>query len=463
MAGLRVIGRHLSPVAAPLAVILLAVGTVRRIADPSPWLHLRVGAFLLDGDRFTLPDPWAPFADRAYVPTQWLPEMLVTELTRPFGLAAVVWSRSAGIALVAALLFVAARRVAGRLLAAGVVALTLGAAWPTLTERPQLLGFVLLIPLISAWTACARDGVPRWQIVPLTWLLACTHGIWSLGVVVGAAVLVGRGLHAPGQGRLAVLWGLSAATAAATPLGPQLLLTPLTAGYNGRQFVEEWMPSSAREPNVLCALAMVALLVGLWLWSRHRPTPWELLLLVASVALVLVMQRTVPVGAFILAPLLAEAATGAVGPSPQPYIPRKRELSWLAVGVCVACLICVPLAKSAASQAPRYVPVALESRLGSLPQGTRVIAEGDVTGWLLYAAPNLQPVFDLRIESYSASHVKRFITTMAADPGWQDFVAATAPRAAVLLADSPLALALQEESGWTTVAQDRGFLLLEAR
>ena len=141
---------------------------------------------------------------------------------------------------------------------------------------------------------------------------------------------------------------------------------------------------------------------------------------------------------------------------------RRAEGWGLTAAVCAAALACIPLANSAASQQPAYVPTALESRLDSLPQGTRVIAEGDVTGWLLYVAPNLQPVFDLRIESYSPSHAKRFLATMAAKPGWQAFMDDTAPRAALLLDDSPLAAALQEQSGWTSHGSDRGFVLLEA-
>jgi hypothetical protein len=53
--------------------------TIRAISDPSPWLHLKVGQFLLDGHRFGTPDPFAPFAGR-YEPTQWLPSIATAAL-----------------------------------------------------------------------------------------------------------------------------------------------------------------------------------------------------------------------------------------------------------------------------------------------------------------------------------------------------------------------------------------------
>src|SRR5690349_6704641 len=66
---------HSWPLPALLAagLALLPLFALRPIADPSPWLHLRIGRFLLEGHRFALPDPWGPFATKVYVPTQWLP------------------------------------------------------------------------------------------------------------------------------------------------------------------------------------------------------------------------------------------------------------------------------------------------------------------------------------------------------------------------------------------------------
>jgi hypothetical protein len=116
----------------------------------------------------------------------------------------------------------------------------------------------------------------------------------------------------------------------------------------------------------------------------------------------------------------------------------------------------------AAQDPPAYVPTALTAPLDALPAGTKVVAEGDVTGWVLYVAPQLRLVFDLRIESYSAHHVEAFIDARAAKPDWQTFIAATGPTAALLLESSPLAGGLQEESGWVARGRDRGFVLLVA-
>jgi hypothetical protein len=447
----------------PAVVVALAPFVLTRpVGDPSPWLHLRVGQFLRQGGQFGLPDPWAPFATHAYVPTQWLPSIVVSDLTDRFGLGAIVWTRDLGILALLVVVYLALRAVADVRISLVVTSTVLLAAWPALTERPQLLGFVLLAPIVALWQATARDGRARWSLVPLSWLLACTHGIWSLGLAVGAVCVLASPWGRAGHRRAVGVWAASLAATALTPLGPRILATPFAAGSNGRQFVEEWLPSSARDPHVAVALGLGAALMTLWLFQPDRPSLWEVLLFLLSVALTLSMQRTVPVAALVLAPLVAIAGTRQWGSLDRERPAPARERWVLLAALVVAAVVALPLSASAARQQPAYVPQALQAPLDALPAGTRVIAEGDVTGWLLYTAPQLRPVFDLRIESYAPGHVRDFIDARAAEPGWQSFIAKTAPSAALLLESSPLAGALEDESDWTEQARDRGFVLLVA-
>ena len=106
------------------------------------------------------------------------------------------------------------------------------------------------------------------------------------------------------------------------------MLTPFTVGSNGRSFVDEWLPTSVRQPHVLVALAMVVAVVGLWIAREHRPRPWEGLLLVAALGLILSMQRTVPVGAFVLAPMLARELDARFG----AHVAVERDLESHASG-----------------------------------------------------------------------------------------------------------------------------------
>ncbi|QGN56699.1 hypothetical protein [Nostocoides sp. HKS02] len=127
-----------------------------------------------------------------------------------------------------------------------------------------------------------------------------------------------------------------------------------------------------------------------------------------------------------------------------------------------AVVLAIPLA-AIRGQAARQVPTALTQPLRQIPQGTHVISDGDLSGWLMFQAPQLRPVFDIRIEVYSAAHVRGYIAALSAQPGWTAYLARTQARAALLKADAPLVSALGNQWHWTVVAADRGYVLMEPR
>lgn len=444
------------------AIPLLAV---REIDDASPWLHLRIGEFLRGGGRFGQPDPWAPFASHAYVPGQWLPSVVMAQAYDALGPVAITWSRGIGITALAAALLWALRAVCPPQVAVPVTALTLWAAWPGLAERPQLAGFVLLVPVIGAWWRTALDHRARWWVIPLTWLAACCHGVWSLGVGVGGVVVLGlllaRQLTRGELGRLAAVLGGSVAAAGLTPVGPALLLTPFSVGSNGRAFVTEWFPSSVRSVDVAVVLVMLGAVYATWALRRERPALWRVGLLVVAIGLNLTMHRTVAVGAFLAALLLAEQLTlWWPRPAAVPSGGGWRAVVPYAVGLLLAGLVAVPLAR-ADSHRVHKVPASMTERVRALPDGARVVADSDITGWLLFEAPQVQPLFDVRIESYDAAYITRYIGAVQARPGWRTFIDDGQARVALLPSGSPLGLALQQQLGWRVVERADGFELLE--
>lgn len=454
------------------AGLLLTVLLTRPVTDPSPWLHLKVGQFLLDGHRFASPDPFAPYASRAYEPTQWLPSVLTAGLYDHWGLPAVAWSRTAGITVFVLCVVLAARSLARPAVALGAAAVAVLGAWPSLTERPQLLGFIMIVVSTVAWWRSAEDGRPRWWLIPFTWLAACVHGVWSLGVGLGALIVVGLVLQGrftrQARTRLIAVLVASALAAGLTPLGPSLLLSPFEVGGNARQFVSEWMASSARTPSVALSLAVLAAVFGLWVVSRRRPSAWQLLLWVAAILLVLVMQRTVAIGALVGALLLADAAETFLtdrSPAVDAALERqsargRREWAVLVGAAALAVALAVPLAALRAQQA-HGVPTRLVTALRALPAGTHVISDGDLSGWLMFQAPQAKPIFDIRIEVYAPTHIHGFIDALHAQPGWTAYLARTQTRAALLKSDAPLVSALHDQWHWTVTKADLGYVLME--
>lgn len=448
---------------ATVAVTVSVLVGVRAVSDPSPWLHLKVGAFLLDGQRFGLPDPWAPFATRAYVPTQWLPAIVGQEVYQGFGLPGIAWLRCAGILGLLSALVWSARRSASTSIAVLVSLAALAGAYGGLTERPQLVGLIFLATTVGAWWRTALDLRPRWWLVPVTWLWACCHGLWIVGIAVGLVIIAGllldRRLTRPTVIRLVAVPPLSVAAAGLTPLGPGLLQTPLTVGRNAGEFVGEWQPTSSHDPFAIVTLAMLGLVILAWVRLGRRPPWWQIGLLLVGVLATLAATRTIAVGAIVAAPLLAHEIQ-LYHRRPATATTRGSRAAWAAL-ILVALVATVPLA-AARAQSPVAVPQRLAPQLSAIPSGTVVLAEGDVSGWLFWAHPGVRPVLDPRIEIYPATHLRAFLSTMAAGPGWRQFVKRTGARYALVLSGSPIATTLVERAGWAQIGRDAGFVLLRA-
>jgi hypothetical protein len=449
-----------------LALVIVAATTrigLRAVSDPSPWLHLRVGQYLLDGGHFGLPDPWAPYPVRPFELTQWLPSVLAAQLYAVAGLPTIAWLRCVSMLLLLTATLSITRRVSGAvpsLLAAFVSVLAAGEG---MTERPQAISFVLLAITVGAWWRTAGDLKPRWWLIPLTWLWAMSHGLWvvglGLGIVMVASLAIDRRLDRRQAGRLLAIPALGFVTAALTPIGPRLLLTPMTVGANGRDFVGEWQPTSIRDPYAILTLAMLAIVLFGWIRSRAVPPWWQVALAGLSLLSTLAMSRTIAVGAVLAAPLLAQALQEHLGTVVSPAT-HQDALGWLAL-VVAAAMIAVPMS-GAIAQTPVGVPQGLRPQLSAIPVGTVILCEDDSTGWLLWAEPQLAPAIDIRTEIYSHAHLAAYIRTMAVEPGWQDFVRSTRSTYALVAKESPIATALRERLGWHPLGTDSGYVLLAA-
>lgn len=455
-----------------LSVVALTVVTglgVRQVSDPSPWLHLRVGELLASGGRFGLPDPFSPNVARVYEPTQWLPSVLGYELFERLGVPGLAWMRALCIIGLFVTLVLISRR---RLPAWG--SLTVGATvtvicLPTMTERPQALGMVLLAVTVHGWSGSLEDGRPRWWLLPVAWVCASSHGLWSIGLAFGAIACLGRlldGAPLRSLSRLATVLGAQLALTAVTPLGPGLLVTPFTVSSNGRQFVEEWQPGSIGSPTVVGVLALVVTITGVSFARRDQLRWSRILVLVLSLGLAFAAIRTGAPAAVVITPVLVEVLDRRAEPATRPSTSPSTRASTLPVGVlltlaAVAAAVALPLSLDR-SASPVGVPTALTGRLTRLPAGTAVLSQTDVSGWLLWAAPNVSPVVDLRAESYTPDQMHAYLQTYQARAGWQGLVASSGMRYALVEDTSALLGALVDVRHWTVLGRDSGYTLLGA-
>ena len=455
--------RWMIGVLALLALGLTVRAGTRPVGDPDIWWHLKTGQYLLNGGHFSGPDPWVPFATRPFVLTQWLPEVVAQKAYEIAGLPGVAWLRTAAmLVLLGAILWVC-RRVADSVPALIAALAAMLGAGASLTERPQLVSFILLAVTLAAWWRSAEDLRPRWWLIPLTWVWACSHGLWPVGLAVGGVVIFGlavdRRLDRRTALRLMLVPALSLVAAALTPVGPRLLLTPFNVSAAAGPFIQEWQPTSARNPFALITLAMITIVLLTWVRSRSVPPTWQIALAAIAFAATLITYRTVAVGAIIAAPLFASALQQQRFRPPRT-LARQAVLTWLGLSLAAA-LIAIPMA-GAIAQKPFGVPERLKPQLAALPAKTVVLDQFAISGWLLWAEPQLIPVADLRSEVYSLEYLTAYRNNERVGPGWQAFITRTGATTALLSEDSALAEALQQQLHWRVVGRDNGYVFLKS-
>jgi hypothetical protein len=458
--------RPLVPRWTPFLLVLGLMGMAARqgfrpIGDPDTWWHLRLGDEIWHTWNFTDPAPWTRFATEHWVTTQWLPEVVASRFEHLFGLPGVVWLTCAGFVVITGVLYLVCRREADMLAAAVATLVAFLGMSATLTPRPQLASFILLLVVTGAWLQTARDLRPRWWLIPVSWLWACSHGMWFSGVVVGAVVVVGLILDRRIRGvtalKMLAIPVSSLLVAAMTPAGPGLILSPFAVG-GITKYITEWAPPSIHDLSPAATGVMIAVVTIAW--ARGRQTSWTLIgLLFVATCWALLSARTVTLAAAMTAPLMAGALQSLL-PDDAPATAR-REVAALG-GAAFLCLAVVALLLPGSTGTPAKVPNALNAALDRLPPHTVIFNDSVLGGWLLWRHPTLEPVIDGRAEAFPKAHFEGYIKTSQVGAGWQSFLETTGSTHALVEEHSPLATALDERLHWRSLGRDDGYVLLAA-
>ena len=449
--------------AIPLATLALP------LADPdTPW-HILVGQRLWQTWEFVGPAPRPGLLSGDYVYHQWLPQLAAAGAYAVWGLPGVALLAHVGRVAVLAAVYRLGRSHGSPAAACITVALSVVALAGAFTARPQLAALLLLAGSVYGWRATARDGRTRWWLVLVSWVWACSHGTWVVGLAVGGLAVAARWwVDRPTVPRgPALVLAASGLAGLATPLG----LTLVSAVESIREvawFADEWRAPTLADPPFIAFLLMVAGVVLGWAGHRRRPPLFDTLSVLLSVGMAVSSYRGVALGAVIIGPVLAGALTShrGSGPHPRPaIIARSRlgraESARLALPIILSVVLAASVAPVSAAT-PGNAHDAFSGSLRALPVGSVVLNDVALGGWLLWSYPNVVPVVDTRLEAYGSDYLRTVVAAYHVQPGWEVLVERTAARAAVLKSDSPLATALVSTRGWTRVGVDGGFVLLLA-
>jgi hypothetical protein len=458
----RLLGRARSvlPVLVLIGILVsLLVNTARPLTNTDTYFHLRFGQEFLDGWSLRHPGSVSTFATRPWAPTQWLSEIAMARTEDWFGLAGVAWLSGLLQVTLFLAVYVAARDRGEPLVAMSLTALALFAMESGLSMRPQVISYLLVAVVMTAWLRTRADGCVRWWLVPLVWLWAMLHGMWPVALVVGAVAVAGLALdRAPRRLvlRAAVVPVASAAAAAVTPVGPRLYGAVAAVGSRSRFFVEWGSPDWTSTYFLALVVLFVVAVAAVW---RCRSTSWtEVLLALLAGGFAVYSLRTVPVAAAMIAPLAAGPLQSLLGERPAA---GRRE--WAAVaGGSALTLAALALAVPHTSADPLHQPAWVDSALSRLPPGTKVLDDWGWGGYLMWRYPRLDLVMHGYGDTFTTAELTRNVGFVRLDPGWESDLRATGARVAVLRSVSGLAVSLESYDGWRVVHDAGGYVMLRA-
>jgi len=439
-------------------LVSLVVNCARPLTNTDTYFHLRFGEEFLHGWSLRHPGSVSTFATRDWVPTQWLSEIAMTRVDQWFGLAGLAWFSGFLELLLFVGVYAAVRGRAEPLVALPLTGVALYAMQSGLSMRPQVLSYLLVTVVVAAWLRTLDDGRARWWLVPLVWLWAMLHGMWPVALVVGAVATVGLLLDRRPRAVVLRSAGVTAACAVAaalTPVGPSLYGAVLTVGSRAHYFAE-WLPPTWTSWSSLGFIVLFAVtLAGLWL--RGTNTWTETLLIALGGVFAAYAERTVPVGAAMLAPLAAAPLQSVLGRRP-PVAARER---WAVAGGALVGLVALGLAVPHTSADPLRVPAWADPALGRLPAGTKVLDDWNLGGYLMWRYPRLDLMMHGYGDTFTTAELDRNTRLLQVAPGWPEEVHASGARIA-LLRPGLLSSQLVTQEQWVVVRRSDDLVLLRA-
>jgi hypothetical protein len=443
--------------------LALLIVMVRQAASPlsntDTYFHLRFGSEFLHHWSLWHPGSVSTFATASWVPTQWLPEVVMAQTEAWFGLAGVAWLYGVMLVSFLASLYFVARHWARPMTSVLLTMLALFAASHALGMRPQVLSFLLVAVTAGAWLRSREDGRVRWWLIPLTWVWAMVHGMWPIGIAIGVVVVAGmtldRTFPRPTLQRMALIPLLAAVAAALTPVGPRLY-GGLVAVQGRASFFSEW--GSPDYTDAACIVLALSLGAAVVLYIRNRSLSYvDLGLLMLTAACAVWSWRTVPVAAMILVPLTAVQAA-KLRPGLR-VVRRERALVGGASLIALALLaLVVPQVADRAPTQPSWVDPALRS----LPTDTKVVDSWDWGGYLMWRYPQLDLLMHGYGDTFTTSELQRNTDIVGLAPGWDTELRETGCTIAFLRSSSALAYALEHQEHWKVLHRSSSVVELQA-
>jgi len=397
-----------------LAAVILGF-SVKQIAEPDIWWHLRNAAYLLEHHSFPSVDSYSFGAAGApWLDHEWLSEIPFFLGFKAMGLRGVLGVYFAVLVLIYAGVYYRSCRAGADCKNATIttlLAIFLGVV--SIGPRVLLFGWLCMVGLLLILDSFRRTGKGLWLLPPLFALWINLHGSWVFGMVV-LVITITAGLVEGEWGlvvaqrwsraelsKLVLAWSACMAALFVNPFGYKLVRYPFDFLFrqpSNMKHIAEWHSVDFSTGDGKLALIMILAVLAAALFSRRRWRLDEVLLTAFALWMGLSHSRLLFFAGLIVAPILAPRLT--------LFPPYERELDkpWLNAAiigaVAGAMIFFSPSTAQLRERVDEDYPTAAQEFMQRQHIKGRIFNQDWWGGYMEWNAPELKPFIDGRADIF---------------------------------------------------------------
>jgi hypothetical protein len=462
-------------------VLCLFLMTLRPIADPDFWWHLRTGQLIIQTRAIPHMDPFSYTRIGAqWITHEWLSESLIYVLFRLGGYGLLIFTFS--IIITEAFLLAYLRcppetrpYVAGFALLLGAVATA-----PTWGVRPQMISLFLTSLFLFLLDRYRRAGKTKFLIplpvIMLVWVNL--HAGYFLGLALIGIYILGGLMDMLMAGffkllpetvptirsivHLSITLGGCILVSLINPNGILIIIYPFQTltSSSMQQFIQEWFSPDFHQVIWQPLAWLILALIGIGMLSKKTISITNILLTLIFGYAALISMRNIPFFALAAIPVLAEQVGSLVKISTAAYAPSR--LFKLMVPILLGAILLITclrfiqtVQEQPKTEAQNFPKTAVDWLLENKPAGN-LFNSYNWGGYLIWRTyPQARVYIDGRADVYGDAFIVNYLSIYNAKPGWEEKLNNQAVQTVLVESDAPLANDLRQSPAWHIAFTDK--------
>jgi hypothetical protein len=473
---------------AVVGVLVVTSLSVKLLNDAGIGWHVRTGQQILATHAIPRVDPFSSQIQKPWIAWEWMYDVIVGELESSAGLNGVVWFTAVVIAGTFAAVFrLLLRRGTNLLIALVLTLLAIASSMIHFLARPHVLSWLFVVIwfwiLDSVELGQGKRNRSLWLLPILMLIWVNVHGGFLLGFVLLSIYSMGsfwtwlrtkefrieetlQKIAAGKRLRQLTLVGISSIVASlANPYGWKL--HSHIYEYLGNRFfmdhIDEFQSPNFHGISPRCFLAILLIAVAVLTASGRKLRLSHVLVTLFAVYSGLYASRNVPIASILLvlviAPPVPSFGLGEFSGRMNALESTLKGHIWPMLSTIACLVVALNGGHVGAEQLmnahfdPQRMPVAAVDFLDHSGIRTPLLSPDYWGGYLIYRLYHNRVVIDDRHDFYGERFLSSYLTTMHAEPGWEDFLKSH-PGCLVLPRKAAVTALVTTSSEWKTVYSD---------